>query len=65
MPNDLTRILLEQIGSLGYAVTVTAGCVEAVHEQTGEVHRVRFDDGERYRAACQLARLVGVDLSDG
>ena len=63
MPGDLTRVTLEHIGSLGYAVT--AGCVEAVHEQTGELHRVRFDDDDRYRAACQLARFVGIDLTDG
>ena len=66
MPNEtLTRVILEQIGSRGFTVTVTRACVEAVHEQTGELHRVRFDDGDRYRAACQLARLVGIDLTDG
>ena len=25
---------------------------------------VTFDDGDRYRAACKLARLVGVELED-
>jgi putative heme degradation protein len=60
-----TRILLEQIGSLGYAITVTAQCVEAVHEQTGELHRVRFYDGDRHKAACLLAQMVGIDLADG
>ena len=34
MPDNPTRINLEHIGSLGYAVTVTSGCIEAVHEQT-------------------------------
>ena len=48
-----------------YAITITAGCVEAVHEQTGELHRVRFDDGDRHKAACQLAKLVGMELEDG
>ena len=41
--------------------TLAGGHVEAVHEQTGELHRVRFDDGDRYKAARQLARLVGID----
>ena len=63
MPDRTDKVILEHLGSLGYAITVTAGCIEAVHEQTGELHRVRFDD--KYKAACQLARLVGIDLLDG
>jgi hypothetical protein len=65
MPDRTDKLILEHIGSLGYAITITAGCVEAVHERTGELHRVRFDDGDRYKAACQLAKLVGVELDDG
>ena len=26
--------------------------------------RLTFDDGDRYRAVCELARLVGVDLEE-
>ncbi len=31
--------------------------------QWGDV-RVTFDDGDRYRAVCELALLVGVELED-
>ena len=59
MPDDsTTRIILEQIGSRGYTVTVTADAVVAVDALNVEQHRVTFDDGDRQRAACQLARLV-------
>ena len=40
------------------------GAVTAIDKQTGDQHRVTFDDGDRYRAVSELARLVGVQLEE-
>ena len=56
--DDLARILLEHVGSLGYSV-------QAVENATGEGCRVGHERGERYQAVCELARLGGGLLEDG
>ena len=62
MPLDQT--ILNHIADLGYEVVVEPGVVTAIDKQTGDRHRVTFDDGDRYRAVCELALLVGVELED-
>jgi hypothetical protein len=39
---------------------LAGGHVEAVHEQTGELHRVRFDDGDRYKVRILQRDLMQV-----
>ena len=62
MPLDQT--ILNHIADLGYEVVVEPSVVTAIDKQTGDRHRVTFDDDDRYRAVCELALLVGVDLED-
>lgn len=40
------------------------GLVEAIGND-GHKHRVRFDDGNHYRAMRELARLIVADVTDG
>lgn len=47
------------IASFGYRIHVAAGNATATHENTEQVQRVKYDHGDRYKAACELARLVG------
>lgn len=65
MHESITRTILRHVGDLGYQVISEPGRLVAVDHRTGERHVVTFDDGDRYRAACELAQLVGVDLEDG
>jgi hypothetical protein len=70
----VTRSILKQVESLGYAVSVhrVNGVVE-MHAVKGadpsEQHVARVIDGdgskERYLCACELAQMVGIDLEDG
>ena len=62
MPLDQT--ILNHIADLGYEVVIEPSAVTTIDKQTGDRHRVTFDDGDRYRAVCELARLVDVDLED-
>ena len=62
MPLDQT--ILNHIADLGFEVVVEPGAVTTIDKQTDDRHRVTFDHGDRYRAACKLARLVGVELED-
>ncbi len=50
---------LHHIADPGCQVVVEPGAVTAIDRQTGDRRRVTFDDGDRYRAACELARLGG------
>ena len=43
MPLDQT--ILNHIADLGYEVVVELGAVTAIDKQTGDRHRVTFDDG--------------------
>lgn len=69
-----TRVVVGQIERLGYAVRTrpTDSGVEMVAvklDNSGTSHAVTLadpsDPDERYRAACRLAELVGIDLEDG
>ena len=53
MPDPLDKTILEHIASLGYRIHIEAGNAAAIHEKTGQVYRVTFDDGDRYRAGCE------------
>ena len=64
MPAPLNKTILEHIASLGYRIHIEASNAAAIHGQTGQVYRARFDDGDRYKAACELAKLVGIHLTD-
>ena len=58
-----TRIILETIGGVGYVVELTYSTGHvfiATNETTGERFIVRAADP--YRAACELAVKVGIDL---
>jgi hypothetical protein len=66
--------ILRQIESLGYVVkvfringTVEMHAVELRCEKPPQVSRCNDGDGEEetYRAACLLARAVGIGLEDG
>ena len=61
MPLDQT--ILNHIADLGYEVVAEPDAVTAIDKQTGDRHRVTFDDGDRYRAVCELALLGGVELA--
>ena len=63
--DDPAKLILEQIGELGYIVQVGAGFVHAVDSQTGEIYRVAHEPGSHYQAVCELAQLVGLELEDG
>ena len=58
-----TPVILESIGSVGYIVEMTYSTGHvfiATNEDTGERFIVRAADP--YRAACELAQGVGIDL---
>ena len=57
-----TIAVLKQIESLGYAVVVRfdGRQVTAIHSESGE--RVACTNDDPYLAACDAARLVGIDL---
>ena len=61
---SLAKTILEHVASLGYEIVVEAGAVTAIDKQTSEQYRVTFDDGDRYRAVCELWRLVGIELKE-
>lgn len=65
----LTNAILRQVQSLGFAIQTRhdgqAVIFAAVERETGQTFTVRADDGDGYRAACELAELVGIDLADG
>ena len=65
MPDPLDKTILEHIASLGYRIHIEARNTAAIHEETGQVYRVTFDHGDRYKAACELAKLVRIHLMDG
>jgi hypothetical protein len=50
----LNQTILNHIADLGYEVVVEPGAVTAIDKQIGD----------RYRAVCELALLVGVELED-
>ena len=63
--------IVKEIEAMGYRVhgyhdTINDSpgpvAVTATDQSTGEVFRVRSEDGDEYRALINLARLVGVDL---
>ena len=66
---SLTRAAVKEIEEQGYRVhgyhdttDESAGpvVVTATDQSTGEVFRVRSEDGDEYRAVMELAKLVGV-----
>ena len=56
---------MDNSDSLSYRIHIEARNAAAIHETTGQVYRVTFDDGDRYKATCELAKLVGIELEDG
>ena len=58
-PMPLDPTILHHIADPGYQAVIEPGAVTAIDRQTGNRRRVTFDDRDRYRAACELARLVG------
>jgi len=58
-----TRAILRQVQSLGYRVRVESSYLVATKE--GERLKVWLDDeaeDPKYKAACELAAAVGIDL---
>lgn len=63
MSATIIKTILEHIGSLGYDVKLKRRRLTATDRKTGEVYSVEFDaSSDYYQAACELARLVGIDL---
>ena len=60
--NPTTRILLEQIGLLGYRVAIAKDHVEALNLETGERFIVRGEDIDGM--ADELAGMVRVALEE-
>ncbi len=58
-----TAAILNQIAALGYVVTLQAGKIKAIDARNGQTHIVICED--EYRAACELAQAVGIQLDDG
>ena len=68
---SLTCAAVNEIEKRGYrvhgyhdAIDESTGpvVVTATDQSTGEVFRVRSEDGDEYRAVMELAKLVGVHL---
>jgi hypothetical protein len=63
MSAAITKTILEHIGAHGYDATLECRHLTVTNRKTGEVYRVEFDgSSDYYGAACELARLVGIDL---
>ena len=58
----MTRILIEQIGLLGYRIAIAKDHVEALNLETGERFIVRGDDIDGM--ADELAGQIGIDLAE-
>lgn len=65
-PDTVTKVVLETIRDVGYAVTLTETQVTGIDTKTGERFSVRFDvaKNELYDAVVELAQSVGIDLMD-
>ena len=67
--SNLITTLLRHIDDMGFEVTAneTADFIImlAVDRQTGERHTVRMQGRDHCKAACELAKLVGIELEDG
>ena len=63
--DPVTKAILETIGNTGYTVTIEAGRLTAVDEQSGERFIVRHGRKDFYDAVVELAQRVGIELEDG
>ena len=62
--DQLSRILLETIGAVGYVVKVQADTVCATDQETGERFIVRHSPENFYHACVELAVMVGIELEE-
>jgi hypothetical protein len=65
----MTDSILKEIASLGFTVSTVSGHPEfitmvAVDWECEEIFIAMTDRGE-YETACELARMVGIDLTEG
>lgn len=66
----MTGTILREIASYGFLLsTATFDIIEwtimaAVDPRTGEIFVVETDQGQ-FEAACELARMVGIEVEDG